>query len=224
MLASTSTEFLSFYNKIDIIPEKNKAQLEFCVAAFLKEAILAYFAKNKKMPSGVIIYRQGVSRQQKAYLKDEVFQINSFLTGTDDEKYLAENPIPYYYVLVNTKTNYKFFEQSKQRNVTNYDNPSPGLLVIDEITDPDLFEFYIQPQQVTGGTATPTSYHVAFGNMNEPSFIPKFTYDLCYLYPNWQGAVRVPGVLKNAEKLSKMTAKYTKTEIHQNLKNSLAYL
>jgi len=138
---------------------------------------------------------------------------------------LKGNNIPYYYIIVNTKNSYKFFEQTKrQGTVVDYVNPSPGLLVIDDVTDPNFFEFYIQPQEVTQGTATPTCYHVAFGNMQIDTVLPKFTYDLCFLYANWQGPVRVPGVLKCAEKLSKMTAKYTKTEIHKNLKATLSYL
>ncbi len=52
----------------------------------------------------------------------------------------------------------------------------------------------------------------------------KFTYDLCYLYPNWSGAVRVPHVLKAAEKLSYMTAKYTNEELITIMRNTRAYL
>ena len=37
------------------------------------------------------------------------------------------------------------------------------ILVHDGVTNPNFFEFYIQPQEVTGGSATPTCYHVAFG-------------------------------------------------------------
>jgi len=55
-------------------------------------------------------------------------------------------------------------------------------------------------------------------------YIPKLTYDLCYLYSNWQGAVRVPNVIKAAEKLSKMTAKYTFEKLSPNLDFGQAYL
>jgi len=92
------------------------------------------------------------------------------------------HPIPYYYIIVNTKNTFKFFETESKQTSIEYFNPSPGLLVIDEITDPDSFEFYIQPQEVTQGTATPTSYQVAFGNLNVPELIPKLTYDLCFFY------------------------------------------
>jgi len=230
MVASLNKDFTKFYNKIDLIKEENKETLVFCVSSFIREAINKYYEYNKKigskvvLPTEIIIYRQGVSREQKEFLKSEVSSIEQFLRGEDDEHFLENNPIPYYYILVNTKTSFKFFEKSKQSQATDYYNPLPGLLVLDDITDPKFFEFYIQPQEVTQGTATPTCYHVAFGNIDDPNYVPKLTFDLCFLYANWQGPVRVPGVLKNAEKLSKMTAKYTKTELHNNLKGSLAYL
>ena len=229
MVASLNNDLTEFHNKIDIIEEKKKEQLIFCVSSFLQEAIAKYFTRNKnstkKLPSGIIIYRQGVSKEQKEFLKKEIENIDLFLNAKLKENdLLNNNPIPFYYVLVNTKTSFKFFQTEKQQNKVNYYNPEPGLLVMDNITTPNLFEFYIQPQQVTGGTATPTLYHVAFGNLKNPEFVPKFTFDLCYQYPNWQGPVRIPGILKNAEKLCKMTAKYTKKQLHSDLSNSLAYL
>ena len=44
------------------------------------------------------------------------------------------------------------------------------------------------------------------------------------MYSNWQGTVRVPNVLKNAEKLSKMAAKIMKGELNSNLLLGQAYL
>ena len=219
MVATTDKDFTSFYNKEEVIKEENKAQLEFKVSLFIEEALKAYFKKNKTLPSGVIIYRQGVSLQQKDYLTNEVIQIQERLNGNIDQSFIkGKNTIPYYYILVNTKTNYKFFE------VNPFKNPAPGLLVIDGITNPKFFEFYLQPQEVTGGSATPSCFHVAYGNMNSPEFIPKFTYDLCHTYANWQGPVRIPNVIKAAEKLSKVTSKYTKGSLHPSLSNGQSYL
>ena len=160
----------------------------------------------------MVIYRQGVSLQQKEFLKNEI--------GLIDQTCKTKNVL-YYYVLVNTKTTFKFFEKTKSNN---YSNPGPGLLVIDGVTNRNFFEFYIQPQEVTQGSATPTCFHVACGNLNFPEMIAKLTYDLCHIYSNWQGTVRIPNVIKAAEKLSKMTAKYTKDELNPKLKIGQAYL
>ena len=211
MVATINPSFTNFYNKEEIILEEKKEKLAFSISSFIKEAIVKFKNFNKRLPGSIIIYRQGVSLQQKEYLSGEVLNI---------QKVCDENKILYEYILVNTKTTYKFFEKKKN----DYINPEGGLLVINGVTNRNLYEFYIQPQQVTGGSATPSCFTVAYGNMNFPEIIPKLTFDLCHLYSNWQGTVRVPNVLKAAEKLSKMTAKYIGEELNDKLSVGQAYL
>ena len=211
MVATINTSFTNFYNKEEIIKEEKKERFLFAISSFIEEALGKYSGLNKQLPGGIIIYRQGVSFQQKEFLDNEVINI---------QKVCDKNKIPYEYILVNTKTTYKFFEKNKNE----YKNPEGGLLVINGVTNRNLFEFYIQPQQVTGGSATPSCFTVAYGNMNYPEIIPKLTFDLCHLYSNWQGTIRVPHVLKSAEKLSKMTAKYTVEELNKELSVGQAYL
>ena len=211
MVATINPSFTNFYNKEHIIEEKTKEQFVFSISSFIEEAIAKYNEFNKHLPGGIIIYRQGVSFQQKEFLEKEVQNI---------QKVCDKNKILYEYILVNTKTTYKFFEYQKG----GYANPEGGLLVLNGVTNRNLFEFYIQPQKVTGGSATPSCFTVAYGNLNFPEIIPKLTFDLCHLYSNWQGPVRVPHVLKSAEKLSKMTAKYTCEELNASLSTGQAYL
>ena len=213
MVATINDTFTDFYNKEDIINEENnKEKLQYCVSSFIEEAVEVYKKNNNNQkPKGIIIYRQGVSLEQKEYLKTEIQQIDM----TCETK-----GILYYYILVNTKTTFKFFEKSNK----GFSNPGSGLLVIDGVTNRNFFEFYIQPQEVTQGSATPTCFHVAYGNLDFPEMVPKLTYDLCHIYSNWQGTVRIPNVIKAAEKLSKMTAKYTQDKLHPNLSEGQAYL
>ena len=212
MVASINSTFTDFFNKIDIIEEKNKERLQYCVISFIREAVVQYNKNNKKQnPGGIVIYRQGVSLQQKEFLKTEIKEIALECKNLN---------IKFYYILVNTKTTFKFFEKSGKQ----YNNPGPGLLIIDGVTNRNFFEFYIQPQEVTQGSATPTCFHVAYGDLKMESLIPKFTYDLCHIYSNWQGTVRIPNVIKSAEKLSKMTAKYTVGELNPELKLGQSYL
>ena len=212
MVASINDTFTDFFNKIDIIEEKNKERLQYCVSSFIREAVVQYNKNNKKKnPGGIVIYRQGVSLQQKEYLKTEIKEITVECQKLN---------IKFYYILVNTKTTFKFFEKAGKQ----YNNPGPGLLIIDGVTNRNFFEFYIQPQEVTQGSATPTCFHVAYGDLKMENLIPKFTYDLCHIYSNWQGTVRIPNVIKAAEKLSKMTAKYTVGELNPELKLGQSYL
>ena len=214
MVASVNDSFTDFYNKEEIIKEENKAQLKFCVSSFIEEAI-EEFKKEKgnkgEKPKGIVIYRQGVSLHQKEYLKNEIAQI---------DECCKTKGILYYYILVNTKTTFKFFEKTKD----GYKNPKSGLLIMDGITNKNYFEFYLQPQSVTQGSATPSCFHIAYGNLDFPEMIPKFTFDLCHIYSNWQGTVRIPNVIKAAEKLAKLTAKYTLKEMNENLQHGQVYL
>ena len=211
MVSTLDENFTKFYNKESIIKQDKRDNLQFCISAFIENTLPKFEKENGQLPKGIIIYRQGVSLQQKDFLTREINNIY---------KIIKKYKILFYYILVNTKTTYKFFE----KNDKGFSNPEGGLLIIDGITNRNFFEFYIQPQQVTGGSATPTCFHVAYGNLNFPEMIPKFTFDLCHLYSNWQWTIRVPNVLKGAEKLSKMTSKYTFEELNENLKIGQSYL
>ena len=226
MVATINDSLTDFYNETKIIKEidykdENKnldkdkyiGQFHFYINNFIEEATKVYEKNNKgNKPDWIIIYRQGVSLEQKRRLKTEIREI--------DNTCKTKN-IKYYYILVNTKSTFKFFEKD-EKNV--YYNPYSGLLVLDGVINRNFFEFYIQPQEVTQGSATPTCFHVAYGNLNLPEMIPKFTFDLCHLYSNWQGSIRIPHVIKCAEKLSKMTAKYKLNELNKKLEIGQAYL
>jgi argonaute-like protein implicated in RNA metabolism and viral defense len=55
--------------------------------------------------------------------------------------------------------------------------------------------------------------------MNCPEILPKLTFDLCFLYSNWRGPVRVPAPLKYAEKLAK-----SKAGVNDAIKTTLSYI
>ena len=212
MVATINDSLNNFYSESKIVKVNDmKNKFHFCISDFIQNALKVYQSNNNgKNPDWLIIYRQGVSKQQKEKLKPEIREI--------DNTCLTHN-IPYYYIFVNTKSTFKFFEKKEY-----YSNPKSGLLVLDGVINPNNFEFYIQPQYVNQGSATPTCFHVAYGNLNFPELIPKFTFDLCHLYSNWQGSVRIPHVMKCAEKLSKMTAKYKLNELNEKIKIGQAYL
>ena len=214
MVATINDSLSNFYSESKIVKINDmKDQFHLCISNFIENALKVYEKNNNgKKPDWIIIYRQGVSKEQKEKLKPEIREI--------DETCSNQN-IPYYFIFVNTKSTFKFFEKDKNGK---YSNPQSGLLVLDGVINHNNFEFYIQPQYVNQGSATPTCFHVAYGNLNFPELIPKFTYDLCHLYSNWQGSVRIPHVMKCAEKLSKMTAKYKLNELNEKIKIGQAYL
>lgn len=48
MVATINDTFTNFFNKEQIINEKNKEQLQYSVSSFIKEAVVAFNKKNKK--------------------------------------------------------------------------------------------------------------------------------------------------------------------------------
>ena len=220
MCASINKKMTRYTYYEQIIGEKTKNELCYAVANFLERALKEYYKVNKILPGGIVIYRQGVSAEQKLYLNDEVTQIQELLAGKVNKSILQDYKIPFNYILVNKKTNLKFFEKDGQ----NYKNSSPGLIIYDTAVNPKIHEFYIQPQFVNEGCATPTNYHVAYGDLDINEHIAQLTLGLCYNYANWQGPIRVPAPLKNAEKLSKLVAKFIKAELNPLLNNTQCYL
>ena len=216
MVATINDNLNDFYCETKIIKVNDmKDQFHFCISNFIENAVKVYEKNNKgNKPDLIIIYRQGVSKQQKEQLKPEIREI---------EDVCLNNNIKYYYIFVNTKSTLKFF--MKYKGDDNYYNPDSGLLVLDGVINRNNFEFYIQPQKVNKDCcATPTCFHVAHGNLNFPELIPKLTFDLCHLYSNWQGSVRMPHVMKCAEKLAKMTAKYKLNELNEKVRIGQAFL
>ena len=223
--ASLDKYFTSYVNKKTTVTIEDYDNTQFPIANFMEIALAEYFKSNKKFPDGVIIYRQGISGGQKNYLKTEIGQLHKIFSGESDKAWLKSLKIKYYYVLVNKKSSLKFFEKDcynkKNRNNDKgiYDNPDSGLLIYDKLINADKFEFYIQPQKVNQGTATPTCFQVEYGNMDCPEILPKLTFDLCFLYSNWRGPVRVPAPLKYAEKLAK-----SKAGVNDAIKTTLSYI
>lgn len=62
---------------------------------------------------------------------------------------------------------------------------------------------------VNQGTCTPVEFKVGFEEGKIPrDALAEITYEQCFNYPNWNGAVRVPGVLQCANKMAKLFSEH----------------
>lgn len=220
MVATKDKNFSKFYSREEIInlDRHYSSASRRNIASFIEEAFEQYKKENKETPKNIIIYRQGIAHNQLKKIELEVLKI---------QEICRKLQVQYYYVLVNTRTTIKFFEYNKMNKgsrTQNYKNPEQGLIILDQITNLNRFEFFIQPQLVNIGSATPTYFHVAYGDMGFPEILIKLTYWTTYIYPNWQNAVRIPHVLKMAEKLSSMTAKFTQSKLNEELSDKQSFL
>ena len=220
MISTKDKNFSKFFSNEEIIKyDKNYSiSIRKAISDFIEQAIKKYKKENSENPQNIIIYRQGIAQNQKKNIQLEVAHIEDICQTLN---------IKYYYVLVNTRTNIKFFEKNTfgyNNEKGKFKNPEQGLIIFDQITSINRFEFYIQPQKVNIGSATPTYFHVAYGNMGLPPILIQITYWTTYIYPNWQNAIRVPHVIKLAEKLASMTAKFTQSKLNEKLFDTQSFL
>ena len=155
-------------------------------------------------PDYIILYRQGGNYiQNKKLAENEVPMFLKSLNArkASDENFKKYNP-KFIYVCCNLKGDLKFFEKGNGR----FANPKSGLCVDSSVTQKNKYEFYIQPQYVNQGTATPCHYQVLYEDrdtINEENNLKMeelemLSFYLSFYYWTWAGAVRVPGALKLA--------------------------
>ena len=166
---------------------------------------------NKKCPHSpdyIIIYRQGGNEFYNK--KCVISEIDSFKDILKEyrEKYKDNRNFHFrntklYYICCNLKSDLKFFETEEHGISKAYFNPKSGLVIDDNVTQSDKFEYYIQPQFVNEGTATPCHYQVMYydKSQNEENELKieeleKLSFYLSFYYWTWAGAIRMPSLLK----------------------------
>ena len=208
MCSTTNKNFNKYYNS-DFICENDK--YIFNIANFVNEAINEYKKINNHEPGNILIYRHGNNIDSKKNIENEIKEIEKKNEG-----------IKFYYIIVHTKSALKFFTLHSENKKTIYENPDKGFIVLNGVTHKNNFEFYIQTNKNQDDSSI-TNYHVYYGNLDFFEFIPLITFNLCHIYANCFGAIRVPNVLKNAEKLLKMFS-IMKKPLNDNLKEGQSYL
>ena len=185
----------------------NRQEISQTLSNLLDEALngLHILGKAPHPPDYVIIYRQGGNHIQN--LKTSQGEIPVFLENLNKKKEKYESFKKYntklIYICCNLKGDLKFFEDNK--NMANrYANPQSGLCVDEKIVESGKYEFYLQPQFVNQGTATPCHYEVLYQDIDENNpdknisieELENLSFQLSFYYWTWSGAVRVPGVLR----------------------------
>ena len=153
-------------------------------------------------PDYIIIYRQGgnefcnkgLAVDELDIFKDVLIKLRESNKQNEDCNY---SNTKLYYICCNLKSDLKFFQEEEN---SKYKNPLSGLIIDQYITQKNKFEFYLQPQYVNQGTATPSHYEVMYydeknNNLNIEN-LERLTYYLTYYYWTWHGAIRIPAILK----------------------------
>ena len=206
-MTSSRNKFLNYINTSIKECENNKQQRDALLTTMFKDAIQNLMKQSPNPPNYIILYRKGgnyIENIQLALDEKDIF----IKVITDLEEMLKKTKnismqIPFYYICCNLKSDMKFFEVASNDSKS-YANPKSGLIIDEGVTQKNRFEFYIQPQFVNQGTATPSHYQVMCSHQHNDDVLKleqleKLTFYLCYYYFTCAGAIREPGALKMAE-------------------------
>ena len=186
---------------------------------FLLKNALDHFSiyNNKNLPENIIIYREGnySDLSNDKFVKNEISEIEKLFKGNYKENYKPNLTI----FNVNKKTNLKFFEKLEKNS---YKSVPIGTCIDDEVTTPELFEFYLQCIEYEKGISIPVQYLCLFNNNEELTMtdFEEITFNQSYYRWNSSGPCRIPVALANAEEMNRYHSKYLTHDVLPCLKDS----
>ena len=214
--ASYNENLNKFYNdyKSTNIKENPIEALLF----LLKNALDHYSIYNKNiLPENIIIYREGIYNDlsNDKFVKNEILEIEKLFKGNYKENYKPNLTI----FNVNKKTNLKFYEKLEKNS---YKSVPIGTCIDDEVTSPELFEFYLQCIEYEKGISIPVQYLCLFNNNEELTMtdFEEITFNQSYYRWNSSGPCRIPVALANAEEMNRYHSKYLTHDVLPCLKDS----
>lgn len=183
---------------------------------------LNYFksVNNEKLPNTIIIYRQGGNELwYEKLIKNEIIEIEKFFSGKTEEGCYKLNYKPKLTIFsVNKKANLKFY----QKFDSDYRNVPIGTCIDQDVTTPELFEFYLQCVEYQKGVTSPVQFLCIYNSNEDISMtdFEKITLNQSYYRWNTSGPFRIPVALANAEEANKYSKRFLTHEVLPCLKNS----
>jgi len=170
------------------------------MSQFMQNAMNHFKEKNRRYPQQVIVYRDGIASTQIEHVQKN--ELSGIKQAFDSLGLKEKKDVKLEYILVNKRVNSRFVEAETKMNVPK------GVIVDDQVVSSQYWDFYIVPADAPEGcTSTPTRFIIirddlALSQKKGTVEIEAFTKQLCNLYYNWPGPVRVPNIVKNADKLT----------------------
>jgi len=214
--ASMDQSISRFYSRV-LIQDSGKEivkSLQPCMDSALKK----FKEINKVYPKCIVFYRDGVGEGQiKDVLEKELAACQESL------KQLNITDTKLCFIVVLKRIHTRLFSHGSEGNL---DNPQPGTVVDTGITGPDTLEFFLISQSVNQGTATPIRYQCIYNDAGfKANDLQVLTYQLCHVYYNWFGTIKVPAPCQYAHKIAFLFGQSIHKEDEQRrLNNRLFYL
>ncbi|XP_023290765.1 piwi-like protein Siwi isoform X2 [Orussus abietinus] len=190
MVASLDKSFCRYFSAVSA--HSTGEELSNDLSVNLCKALHVYREYNNALPQRIVIYRDGVGEGQIPYVfEHEVEQLKQKLAGV-----YGTAPVRMAFILVTKKINTRLFKMPG-------DNPDPGTVVDDVVTNPVKYDFFVVSQLVRQGTVSPAAYSIISDNVGlDADKLQRLTFKLTHMYYNWSGTVRVPAPCQYAHKLA----------------------
>ncbi|XP_001947590.2 piwi-like protein Siwi [Acyrthosiphon pisum] len=221
LIATMNDTYTSYFSCVQKYESRQELLNNF--AMNIAKALNKYKSKNNTLPNSIIIYRDGMEDDQLSY----VHQIEVDMLKKTCKEFYREKKVGLAFVIVKISNNTKFF----CNNHNTYQNPPPGTVIDNTVTDPTMYDFYLISQNITNNAATPTHYNVIWDTLNEttasnftPTIVQKLTYKLTHMSYNYSNTQMVPGPCQMARKLATFTAESLGGPANPHLEDLLYFM
>lgn len=160
------------------------------------ERLDLWLRKNQKLPTKVVVYRDGVSEgQYQTVLHEELPAFENVF----EKRYGKKDKWPKIAIIIVGKRHHTRFyptrredaDYNPQRDKGSW-NPLPGTIVDRGVVGKVIREFYLQAHQGLQGTARPAHYVVIKDDISfTADALEQFTHHLCYLFNRATKAVSI---------------------------------
>lgn len=169
------------YN-VEIQYQKKSEEIITNLGNIVRKLLVMHYTQTKKKPSRIIFFRDGVGESQyNDVLENEVAELKRACKMLE-EKYTPKIT----YIIAQKRHNVRFMVLDEKYH-TNYQpkhqgNPKPGT-VIEDLSHPFVFDFYMISHNAFQGTARPVRYGILY---DESCLTREILYiiinSLCYTY------------------------------------------
>lgn len=227
-MGTINNNFTQYFSRAKLMPVNTQSinSLEDIMTKWIQ----TYFKKNTSLPDTLIVYRDGVGEGQIVKILDMELPSLQKAIETAAKKVRPGYSPEVIFLLANKKVPQRMFENPGAygrgrggKGGSKISNPPPGSIVAGPMSRYN-FDFFMVPQWVNQGTATPTHYVVVHNKSKlSAEALYTLTYEQCYNYYNWTGAVRIPASLMYANKLATMVGEYLKATPTDDQLSSMLY-
>ncbi|KHN72675.1 Uncharacterized protein Tcan_07259 [Toxocara canis] len=160
----------------------------FYMVDAMRERLLRFYERTKLRPAHIVVFRDGVSNSEFLdTMNEELAQLKTAMNrlASDYDPTIS-------YVVIQKRHHTRFYVEDDQYARGNHNVP-PGTVVDDEITSPNMFDFYLCSHLGAIGTSRPAHYTVLYDSWNLlADQWQQMAYALCHLYARCARSVSIP--------------------------------